>query len=1117
MYLLIEVVPLNKLHSWRLVVICFLVHKPAAGELAPSSDYYAILCILAYSKLLNLNTAFFLMQLIHNCWSRSIERDLVCRVFEALRAWPQRRQLRLLLALATAAAFVMDLRPLHARCIVMAVLLALLCTLVAAALPAEPPVFLKEGGHYVVTEDSPAGTYIGDVAAVSSAGANVTLTYALRSGPGFALHAATGALTVSSQPKQRAGAARTLIVEVSDGTFTVQGRFTVIVAGAGGGGMGGVAVETWTGLGGGDMRALTSHAAFIAGTPSSRATVAAINLRQEGTDNYGNRYTAFLVANATGAYTFWVVADDAVEFRLAPAGTSFTALPASPTAYSEDWNWPYQWHDRPSQRSAAVTLVRGQWYALELLFVQGGGLEHVALAWQGPGSAAPVGGSQDAVVPAWAFRRPNVLPDITPPAAPSRLTVENVTASSVTLAWVAAADNAGGSGVVNYSVTRDGAFLRNVPAPAPVTGPLAGSTAAVVVRLTDTIASGTHSYSVAAVDAFGNAGPSIQLEAVAAGVAYSAIDAALVNGDATLLTDAAPVVSTILAEIASYQAAQQALLAQLYPSSGALDVSWAMADNARMLMVSAVTAAHRVFAILAANSCDGSACSERRTMAVAGTTAAGNRFMAIGDSPFTAGFTPVMKRALAWLTTGDGSAAAAPSSTFIGAATQSFSAIRTWMTANGVLSTSAQFVDCSSGQPDRCLDADANNVTDAAYAGAGKRTLLIMSAGMGYNNDNSPALAAAMLRLVARADAEKVPILWINEADWGSRTTSEAVGAALGFAVGDVNAWYHGTVAYTAGQREGMLADFASDLAGVATLFAHLRARDWAVDLTSCSTTGNCDPAPTAYLRSEFYAGARSYLRDRLTAMDSAGTRLFDTPADSLRIHKLAVLAGDVYRRDVRFPLNHRLPGAPLVDWFTSYFADHVVYNSRNINPAQPDLGTFGRAPPADTPVFAAVLEFPTRRDSYFTAAGVYVLPGRTVTLTRLDAGAQRLAVAVNSLRPGSTQELEGPIRPKYLMSPWITLSAGQPVNVTNPYGGPMMLNLDQAASGAIVSVRVRVEGVAQHPIWRSPADTAAFTAGLAKRDFNWAELITPGFQIHSTVPLMNEAMNTAYWSDPGE
>lgn len=1010
-----------------------------------------------------------------------------------------------------------DVMRLGSKRVAIALALALLCaTLASGQLAADAPVFINAGGHYVVVENAAAGTYIGDIVANSSSGAGVTLTYALRSGPGFALHSATGALTVASPLKQRDGAARTIVVEVSDGTSTVQASFTVIVASAAvaQAGMTGVSVETWSGLDGGDLSALARNSAYIAGTPSSTGTANTINLNHQGSNNYGQRYRAFLVPDVTGPYTFWVTADDAVEFRIG-SDTAFTRLPATPSAYRWDWIWAYDWYDSPSQRSATMTLVRGQWYAVEVLFAQGGGLELVALAWQGPGGIAPVDGSQAAVVPAWAYRLPTVLPDITAPSTPSRLTVESVDATSVTLAWAAAADNVGGSGVVNYTITRNGAFLRTVAAPAPVTGALATSTAAVIVRFVDSVSSGIHTYTIAAVDAFGNVGPSIQQSGVTAGVAYNAIDAALVAGDAKLLTDPAIVVTRALGEISLAQAAQQALLSQLYPASGALDVSWAMTNNALMLMQPAVMAAHRVFAVLVANSCDSNPCSDRRTMAVAGTTARGTRFMAIGDSPFTAGYTAVMKRAIAWLTTGDGSAAALPANTYIGAATNSFTAIRTWMTTNGMLSTAAQMVDCRSVQPDRCLDADANNATDAAYAGSGKRTLLIMSAGMGSQDSNSPTLAASMLRLVARAEAEGVPILWINEADWGTRVTSDAVSAALGFAVGDVNAWYHGTVSYTAAQRSTMLADFSTELVGVSTLFNHLRNRDWDVDLTSCSTTGNCAPGPTAYLKSEFYAGARTFLRDRLTSIDSAGVRLFDTPSDAMRIHKLAVLAGDVYRRHVRFPLNHRLSGAPLVDWFTSYFADHVVYNVRNINPAQPDMGTFGRAPPADTPVFTEELVFPTRRDSYFTAAGVYVLPGRTVTITRLDTGSQGLAVAVNSLRPGSTQELDAPVRPKYLMTPWIAPPLNQPVNITNPYGGPMMLRLDQAAS--LTSIRVRVESVAKHPIWRSPADTAAFTAGLQKRDFNWAELITPGFQVHATTPLMIESMGSSFWSDPGE
>ena len=63
--------------------------------------------------------------------------------------------------------------------------------------------------------------------------------------------------------------------------------------------------------------------------------------------------------------------------------------------------------------------------------------------------------------------------------------------------------------------------------------------------------------------------------------------------------------------------------------------------------------------------------------------------------------------------------------------------------------------------------------------------------------------------------------------------------------------------------------------------------------------------------------------------------------------------------------------------------------------------------------------------------------------------------------------------------------------------------------------VRVRFEGVGRHPHWRSPADNERFAAAVAAGVYNWVEVATPGFELHSRADYFAETMSDPRWSTP--
>lgn len=291
-----------------------------------------------------------------------------------------------------------------------------------------------------------------------------------------------------------------------------------------------------------------------------------------------------------------------------------------------------------------------------------------------------------------------------------------------------------------------------------------------------------------------------------------------------------------------------------------------------------------------------------------------------------------------------------------------------------------------------------------------------------------------------------------------------------------------------------------AQIESVRTLLTKLGSGDWQADISACTGHSCSDPV----LTTEFYAGARDYLKTRLADLDSRGVDLFAT--SGLRLEKLLVLLGDTLRQEISYPVSK----SDLATWMRAYFATHAVYTSRSSNTAQRDLGSFSKKLRTDLPVFTEDVTVTSKESDHFTAAGVYALPGKAFTVTRTGSGTNPVWVAVNTIRSGSTDEFDAGAytRPKFLASQWIQLSANQPLRLSSPYGGPLQIKVKGTGVGvAKQTASVRFDNVGKHAVWKGADTTAAFTAALAAGDYDWAEYVTDGFQIHSKVDRLRETL----------
>ena len=258
----------------------------------------------------------------------------------------------------------------------------------------------------------------------------------------------------------------------------------------------------------------------------------------------------------------------------------------------------------------------------------------------------------------------------------------------------------------------------------------------------------------------------------------------------------------------------------------------------------------------------------------------------------------------------------------------------------------------------------------------------------------------------------------------------------------------------------------------------------------------------------EQYKPALSHIRAQLQSLDAQHLDMFEQ--EDHRLYKLLTLLGDSYRSQLKYPMD--VTTTDDMDFLKAMFADNTVYHYRNINPVPNDLGNFSRSDFSHiTPTNKSVT---LSSKKGFRSAGVYALPGQTVTVSRTDSNDVRSWIFINTQRSGSTHEFDnqGYNRAKYLQSTHIELKPGQSIKFTSPYGGPMQVKFDKSD----IETKLSFSHIGLHPYWREGMDGAQFMQQLTLAKFDWAELATPHFEVHSRLDKMQATMShEALWDTP--
>ncbi|SGZ03192.1 fibronectin type III domain-containing protein [Moritella viscosa] len=138
----------------------------------------------------------------------------------------------------------------------------------------------------------------------------------------------------------------------------------------------GVSQEVWTGISGSSVAVINTLAPI-----NQQSTLTNFKSLTNMGSSYGQRVYGYFTVPVSGVYNFWIASDDHSELRISSDMTRDKAdLVAHITGYTSEDNWRDS-----SQVKTNINLNAGQYYYIEVLHKEGGGGDHMSVAWQGAG------------------------------------------------------------------------------------------------------------------------------------------------------------------------------------------------------------------------------------------------------------------------------------------------------------------------------------------------------------------------------------------------------------------------------------------------------------------------------------------------------------------------------------------------------------------------------------------------------------------------------------------------------------------------------------------------------------------------------------------------------------
>lgn len=588
-------------------------------------------------------------------------------------------------------------------------------------------------------------------------------------------------------------------------------------------------------------------------------------------------------------------------------------------------------------------------------------------------------------------------------------------------------------------------------------------------------------------------------------VDYNNLKQALRTGDHSYVNNPNEYIDSANNAVSSATVAAQALKIELFnlaangqakgDSSSLADVSWNPTHDAAHLATT--FGLNHVLLESNATSTDGYDVY-KRNLAIMGEQAGDNRnarFLAFGGNPMrnsyrdetsvNADMHQLLENGLGWLA-GRRDFSSSPLRVVMAQMSQGYYfpdqvANRAWLDARYAPQVSYNDAgSCDAANLASCLSSDVD--------------VLVISQ-VSANEAENPAIVAAVKAWLAAGGS----VMYVHN-DGGLTSLGRSLLQLLDVGYKADNYWWRLSVdGYDASQSPAAV---SANIEAIAALLTRFKDQSFTIDLSACADK-SCPPE--SGFDDQFQAAADQVL-DLFKTLDEDKFRLFDDAAYTFQ--KSVLLLADHYRQQVRYPMDKT--DTPMMAFLKSYFADHAIYNLRDINPAQADLGNFSRSDFSHVAATTKQLSLTSKR--YFRPAGVYALPGQTVTVTRTDTAAVNTTVFINTQRSGATHQFndDAYTRPKYLRTSAISIEPGETLRFTSSHGGPVQIGFDVNDQ----TVSFRFENIGEHPYWNDVADNARFDAALTAGDYDWAEVATSGFVVHSTLEKMRQSISDPRWGN---
>lgn len=541
------------------------------------------------------------------------------------------------------------------------------------------------------------------------------------------------------------------------------------------------------------------------------------------------------------------------------------------------------------------------------------------------------------------------------------------------------------------------------------------------------------------------------------------IQQALTSGDASKIESSAVVQQAIEQMSDDLQSNQQDLLTQVYGND---PVRYAPSRNSQFLQVKELSRAYPI--VIGNGGLLLAAASEKNQQRQA---AFGTNILSELNAGNFPDFEQPMVRLLGWLM--QRTSAALP-----GQAKVAMMAVSSGTFNNGNTWLTNQF---DQWDVTHCTDTATLNdcVADA--------DLVVVSTSTTFDSDT-------LTNQFAQFTSQKTPVLYVHQNSWNTSALTPTVLNPMGFSMQSIGGPGNYFAQDTANWNH--FSDMLADQSNVPELNAfidRLESGSFSFNVADCEANCSNIEAYTQEFKQPW-----DTVRSLINQHETQRTHLFDQTG--YEFEKLLILLGDKYRQAIDYPMSKS--STDTTRFLRALFANGTVYMSRDVNPVPTDLGNFSRTDFSHITPTNKTITLQSKR--HFRSAGVYALPGQTFTVTRLDSADVTTKVFINTQRSGSTHEWDndGYSRPKFLQSQWVTIEPNETLTFTHPYGGPIQIGF----SDNDLSTQFQFTNIGLHPYWNGPEDNTSFTNALNANQFDWAELVTPGFEVHSQTQKMIES-----------